>query len=77
MKKGTPRPPLNLFREAIRISPGMAPAYFQMGEANAMLSRWEEAGQCFSQAAKLSPNSKLHQSRLEYLRRVHHIPLVP
>ncbi len=76
-EEGHSQAALEPLRKAIRISPGMAPAYFQMGEANVMLSRWEEAGQCFSQAAKLSPNSKLYQSRLEYLRRVHHIPLVP
>jgi Flp pilus assembly protein TadD len=45
------------FRDAARISPGMAEAHLGLGEALARRRRWREAGAAFREAARLLPHS--------------------
>jgi tetratricopeptide (TPR) repeat protein len=57
------------FEKAVRYSPGVAEAWFQLGRARAGQGHWQEAADCLERAAKLDPARKDYRAALASARK--------
>jgi tetratricopeptide (TPR) repeat protein len=57
------------FEKAVRYSPGVAEAWFQLGRARAGQGHWQEAVDCLDRAAKLDPARKDYRAALASARK--------